>query len=713
MKPPFCVVLTLILFLIIMPGIYAAGYDSYKPYLHKPTVPEHPNVKMYGAYSTNLFPGAATYSYSLEVPKGTNGLQPSLSLSYNSQSVKQRSGVIGAGWSLTENYVYRDANSTLSNTSDDFFTLVLNGNAQKLAYDAQYFGTLSNLTVGNEIYRYTYDQRYRAITEEVWLRKFWFNTGYTYDSMDQIIQKRLPNGTLSYLYNEQGLVDKIPSFVNGTHYNPFGNPLNRSFTNTKVSQFNYNALNGRLTGIDTDSIQNLDYTYDNVGNVKQINDVVNNRVQSMTYDYLDRLVNATINNSNYRYVYDETGNILKIIKDFNSSTRFGHTSSHVHAPSSVVDGNAGVMVYKINQLNEKDKNRTIEFYLVNEKNETLNNVNWTIDWGDSSATGSTISVNLSIGQNVMVIAGHTYANAGDFNISVRASYANYTDAPDEKAVKFGIKADALSLLNQNITNTTFEFKVRNDMAENANSINWSCDNGILSVTPFNLTGNQTIFIIIASNYSTPGGKALICNASSTNGYDSKSLAFNIKDVEVVDYNLTIVTGNKRLVNLMVKNYFSTQNVGYTFASDGQIFSGSSSIGSGNASVISQQINYTTPGTKYIISNISTAYTIDNRTESIVLKGLEISNYLLVNKTLTDKIIGYTIVNNWDNMSVNWTLSNPSLSSGTKINLSFNETLFVLIEENYTSSSTKDVNFTIFNGTISASFIDRFIVNIID
>ena len=112
-KSLYC--LAFVLFLIVMPSIYAAGYDSYKPYLHKPAVPEHPQVKMYGAYSTNLFPGAATYSYSIEVSKGTNGLQPSLALSYNSQSVKQRAGVVGAGWSFTENYVYRDANSTLRN----------------------------------------------------------------------------------------------------------------------------------------------------------------------------------------------------------------------------------------------------------------------------------------------------------------------------------------------------------------------------------------------------------------------------------------------------------------------------------------------------------------------------------------------------------------------------------------------------------------------
>ncbi len=91
---------------------------------------------MYGSYQTNLFPGAATYTSPIEVPKGTNDLQPFISIQYNSQSVKQRPSILGVGWGLTQNYVYRDINATLANVSDDTFKLVFLGNAYDLVYDS-------------------------------------------------------------------------------------------------------------------------------------------------------------------------------------------------------------------------------------------------------------------------------------------------------------------------------------------------------------------------------------------------------------------------------------------------------------------------------------------------------------------------------------------------------------------------------------------------
>ncbi|MFZ2454996.1 MAG: SpvB/TcaC N-terminal domain-containing protein [Candidatus Altiarchaeia archaeon] len=86
------------------------------------------------SFQTSLFTGAASYSYPLELPRGTNGLTPQISLDYNSQSAIGQSGIVGLGWDLGLNYVERDVNYTPDNYSDDRFVLILNGERHDLVY---------------------------------------------------------------------------------------------------------------------------------------------------------------------------------------------------------------------------------------------------------------------------------------------------------------------------------------------------------------------------------------------------------------------------------------------------------------------------------------------------------------------------------------------------------------------------------------------------
>lgn len=86
-------------------------------------------------YVTNLFSGSATYSYSLEVPPGRNSLEPKIALLYNHQN-KRAVSELGNSWALSiVSYIYRDGNGTVSDLTDDAFTLILNGLNIKLVYD--------------------------------------------------------------------------------------------------------------------------------------------------------------------------------------------------------------------------------------------------------------------------------------------------------------------------------------------------------------------------------------------------------------------------------------------------------------------------------------------------------------------------------------------------------------------------------------------------
>ncbi len=127
------------IYIIVLISIFSSfslALDDYKPYLHNPTVPAHQTLGLLGSYKTDLWPGAATYSYPIEVSRGTNGLQPVLFLYYNHQQTSQRSSIVGTGWTLSQNQITRNANYSFKNASDDGFRISLNGEAYNLIYDS-------------------------------------------------------------------------------------------------------------------------------------------------------------------------------------------------------------------------------------------------------------------------------------------------------------------------------------------------------------------------------------------------------------------------------------------------------------------------------------------------------------------------------------------------------------------------------------------------
>lgn len=111
--------------------------DPYRDYINSPAITTG-TITPQGEYNTDLITGAAAYYYPIAVPPGTNGLQPSLSLIYNSQSAKS-SDFLGSGWTITQSYIQTNIQHTLDTTSDDTYELYLNSKKYDLIYqDGRY-----------------------------------------------------------------------------------------------------------------------------------------------------------------------------------------------------------------------------------------------------------------------------------------------------------------------------------------------------------------------------------------------------------------------------------------------------------------------------------------------------------------------------------------------------------------------------------------------
>jgi len=228
------ILLTIVIVVLASHFVVAINeFDDYKPYLHNPSVGDVPKLQTFGEYKTELYPGAGTYTYNIEVPLGVGGLQPFISVDYNSQSAIQRAGILGAGWSLTENSIIRNVNFTIDDTSDDYFILSINNARYKVLYNGSAFNTeinlhqfrIENLSNSGEMYwivTTTDGTQYRfGYNNDSRLES---NTGRNYDlkwSLDQI--EDVHENKISYFYLEDPFAeDEGAVYLSNITYNNDG-----------------------------------------------------------------------------------------------------------------------------------------------------------------------------------------------------------------------------------------------------------------------------------------------------------------------------------------------------------------------------------------------------------------------------------------------------------------------------------------------------------
>ncbi len=190
----------------------------------------------------------------------------------------------------------------------------------------------------------SYDSRGRAewvikrITSGNDLKNFF--TSMEYDSMDRITKLTYPDSTYAtYTYNARGLLESVPHVIDQYDYNPSGQNAFLKLACGTVTNYEYDhrlRLDRLKTVRTTDSLvlQDLNYAYDSVSNITQIEDGRTNTAldaiggelgigfedarkfnatQSFAYDSLYRLTQAS-NPSVYgliNYGYDRIGNMIQ------------------------------------------------------------------------------------------------------------------------------------------------------------------------------------------------------------------------------------------------------------------------------------------------------------------------------------------------------------------------------------------------------------------
>lgn len=188
-------------------------------------------------------------------------------------------------------------------------------------------GTLSSVVDQAGTISYTYNDYLLKTSEKRLSDGESLETGYSYDYADRLVQRKNPDGkrvvytynaqgeleTLKeHTYNRQGDVESIKDILDDVEYNSLGKITANEFSNGVTTNYSYNTDDFRLNRIQTGGAQDLSYTYDNIGNVLTIEDNINSKTQTFTYDDLDRLKTASETEGySHEFEYDPIGNITE------------------------------------------------------------------------------------------------------------------------------------------------------------------------------------------------------------------------------------------------------------------------------------------------------------------------------------------------------------------------------------------------------------------
>ena len=227
-------------------------------------------------------------------------------------------------------------------------------------------GRRTGMSDGSGSASWTYDARGRVTQESKAINGTGggtFVTQWGYDSADRPVWMKYPGGSASqigeqvhYAYTTQGLLNTVRSngstyYVGKTQYNERGQVTERwlgSTTGVVKQLYAYTAAeNFRLVTLKAGNaspytnLQNISYTYDDVGNVLTIADAAaygGSQAQSFSYDTLDRLSTAQASGSTTyggytqrSYAYSNAGNITS----FEGAALTYNATAHKHAVTHI------------------------------------------------------------------------------------------------------------------------------------------------------------------------------------------------------------------------------------------------------------------------------------------------------------------------------------------------------------------------------------------
>jgi RHS repeat-associated protein len=310
-------------------------------------------------------------------------------------------------------------------------------------FSTNYRGRLTSVTDASGMEKYYYDQIGRITTTTKTVDGTNYQIDTTYDELGRTASIRYPdNEVVGYEYDNGGNLTGVSGYATFGNYNALGQARNITYNNGVTTTRQYYSTNNRLSSITTNSptvggIQNMSYTYDNVGNVDLLTDNLDpNRTQDFTYDELNRLTSAvsnayvaTLGTNTISYQYNSIGNM--ILNSRVSGTLYTYWKDiYGTKPHAVYQAGSNTYQYDNNGNMTGGGGRTITYDYENRPTSIIKNGVTVISIYDYSgrrvkkiATGTTIY----IGKLYECTGGNCvkYVFAGNMRIASQSSNHTY------------------------------------------------------------------------------------------------------------------------------------------------------------------------------------------------------------------------------------------------------------------------------------------------
>jgi len=183
-----------------------------------------------------------------------------------------------------------------------------------------------------------------------------------YDLLDRLASLKYPDGeVVTYEYNLSGSIEKVyssaRSYINNIDYSATGQLTKVEYGNGVITNYQYDPLTLRLNHLTSQSpskqLQNLEYQFDNIGNITHITDNVNTATQTFQYDDLSRLTQAQGAYGTLNYEYNSIGNMVNnrgVVCTYGQDNRKPHALTYTSDGLRLVYDENGNLKQKGNQF---------------------------------------------------------------------------------------------------------------------------------------------------------------------------------------------------------------------------------------------------------------------------------------------------------------------------------------------------------------------------